>query len=317
MDVETPAVGPSDPQDGSKSISNEVRRRYEAEGFAIRPAVVPGQLIDRLVDSLHADIFPSREKFYRQNTARYEVNHFTSYGYLENALLDLHDYRRHRPFSKRALELFFCERLLEEMALLTGHTRMQLMQTMLMDANPHTRPHQDWWYPDTVPNGNLIAAWIALEDIDERAGAFYVMRDSQSVNLHHDLKTLTHREWLARVAKWEAEHENLRVAPALKKGDVLFWNSSTIHGSLPTRDGRYSRKSATAHYIPEGAVFGNLFKTKDYIRLKEYEGMKFYKNQPDYSRLHALKSAFRKRAYEHPILIRGLRTVQGTFSRHR
>ena len=97
-----------------------------------------------------------------------------------------------------------------------------------MDPTPKTPPQQDWWYPDTVPNGNLIAAWIALEDIDERAGRFYVMRDSQSVNLHEDLESLTHRAWLARMAAWEDEHQDQLVAPALKKVDVLFWNSSTM-----------------------------------------------------------------------------------------
>jgi phytanoyl-CoA hydroxylase len=317
VDVEVPASAPAAPRGDQSSTAEDVRRRYTAEGFAIRPGVVPSLLIDGLLDALHKDIFPSREKFYRQNTARYETNRFTKHGYLENALLDLHDYRRHRAFSQRALELFFCEPLLAEIELLTGQPRMQLMQTMLMDANPTTRPHQDWWYPDTVPNGNLIAAWIALEDVDERAGRFYVMRDSQSVNLHHDLETLTHRAWLERMAAWHEQHQDSLVAPALRKGDVLFWNSSTIHGSLPTQDGRFSRKSATAHYIPEGAVFGNLFKTKDYIKLKDYRGMKFYKNQPDYSRLHALNSAVRKRAYEHPTLLRGLRKIQGTFTRDR
>ncbi len=287
-----------------------MRERYEAEGFSIRPGVIPMELIDRLIDALHTDIFPSTDKFYRQNSARYEVNRFTEHGYLANALLDIHDYRRHRRFSECALELFFCEPLLREIDDLTGHPRMQLMQTMLMDANPTTPAHQDWWYPDTVPNGNMIAAWVALEDLDDRAGLFYVMRDSQSVNLHHDLETLTHREWLARMAAWEAEHEDRIVAPALEKGDVLFWNAATIHGSLPTRDGRFSRKSATAHYIPEGAVFGNLFKTKDYITLKEYRDWKFFKNQPDYSRLSAVRSGIRKRAYDHPTLLRALRKIQ-------
>jgi phytanoyl-CoA hydroxylase len=317
MDVEIPAIEASVPHEDPPSVFPDARKRYEAEGFALRPAIVPEELIDRLLDALRTDIFPSREKFYRQNTARYEENHFTKHGYLANALLDLHDYRRHRAFSQRALELFFCEPLLVEVELLTGEPRMQLMQTMLMDANPKTPPHQDWWYPDTVPNGNMIAAWIALEDIDERAGRFYVMRDSQTVNLHRDLDTLTHRAWLNRMASWESEHEDQLVAPALRKGDVLFWNSSTIHGSLPTQDARFSRKSATAHYIPEGAVFGNLFKTKDYIKLKQYRGMQFYKNQPDYSRLHAVKSAVRKRAYDHPTLLRGLRKVQGALSKDR
>jgi phytanoyl-CoA hydroxylase len=312
--VELPNVDASSArqaQPAAYSAAETPRAEYEREGFLIRLAVVPHDLIDALLDALHEDIFPSRSKFYRQNSARYEVNQFTANGYLANALLDFHDYRAYRRFSVAALELFFCEPLLIEMAALTGHDRMQLMQTMLMDANPTTPPHQDWWYPDTVPNGNLIAAWIALEDIDERAGRFYVMRDSHDVVLHHDIETLSHSEWLARMDEWKADHSDNLVAPALRKGDVLFWNSSTIHGSLPTRDQRFSRKSATAHYIPEGATFGNLFKTKDYIQLKEFKGWKFYKNQPDYSRLNVARSAIRKRAYEHPALIRTLLRIQG------
>ena len=40
------------------------------------------------------------------------------------------------------------------------------------------------------------------------------------------------------------------VAPKLKKGSVLFWNSGTIHGSLKTENNKFSRKSFTCHFIP-------------------------------------------------------------------
>jgi phytanoyl-CoA hydroxylase len=39
-------------------------------------------------------------------------------------------------------------------------------------------------------------------------------------------------------------------APALNKGDVLFWHSKTIHGSLETRQPEHSRSSFTAHWLP-------------------------------------------------------------------
>jgi phytanoyl-CoA hydroxylase len=35
----------------------------------------------------------------------------------------------------------------------------------------------------------------------------------------------------------------------LHKGDVLFWTSRTIHGSLPARERGVSRASLTAHYL--------------------------------------------------------------------
>jgi phytanoyl-CoA hydroxylase len=286
MDVETPRTNrlielpPAMP---------ESRARYRADGFVVRPGVVPEELIDRLLEALRRDIFSSRGKFYRQTTARYEPNRFTKHGYLANALLDIHDYRRHKAFSRIALELFFCPELLDELETLTGHPRMHLTRTMLIDANPKTPPHQDWWYPDAVHSGNLIAAWVALEDIDERAGRFYVMRNSQGVNLHEGQESLTHRQWLRRMAAWEEEHLDQIVAPAMAKGDVVFWNSSTIHGSLPTQDERFSRKSVTAHYVPEGAPFANVMARNGVTKVKEFRGYTFYKNQPDDSHLHALR----------------------------
>lgn len=65
---------------------------------------------------------------------------------------------------------------METISAVTGASRHNLMQTMLFDLNTATRPHQDWYDLDSVPNGSLIAACIALEDIREEAGRFYVMR---------------------------------------------------------------------------------------------------------------------------------------------
>jgi ectoine hydroxylase-related dioxygenase (phytanoyl-CoA dioxygenase family) len=40
------------------------------------------------------------------------------------------------------------------------------------------------------------------------------------------------------------------LSPVLRQGDMLMWNSMIIHGSLPTTDPRFSRRSFTAHYVP-------------------------------------------------------------------
>jgi phytanoyl-CoA hydroxylase len=44
-------------------------------------------------------------------------------------------------------------------------------------------------------------------------------------------------------------------APALRKGDVLFWSAKTIHGSLSTTQPQFSRSSMTTHFIPASAGF--------------------------------------------------------------
>src|SRR5262249_14293737 len=44
-------------------------------------------------------------------------------------------------------------------------------------------------------------------------------------------------------------------APALQRGDVLFWSAKTIHGSLRTQGTKRTRQSLTAHYIPRSHRF--------------------------------------------------------------
>ena len=41
-----------------------------------------------------------------------------------------------------------------------------MWQNMLFDKSTGTIDHLDSWYLDTNPYGNLLAAWIALEDIN-------------------------------------------------------------------------------------------------------------------------------------------------------
>jgi phytanoyl-CoA dioxygenase PhyH len=65
----------------------------------------------------------------------------------------------------------------------------------LFDANTATPAHQDWWYLDSIPNGHLLAAWIALEDIEEDAGRFYVIPQTHKTVLHES--GMPHSVWLA------------------------------------------------------------------------------------------------------------------------
>ena len=44
-------------------------------------------------------------------------------------------------------------------------------------------------------------------------------------------------------------------APYLNSGDMLFWNSWTIHGSIDSQSKTFSRSSITMHAIPENHKF--------------------------------------------------------------
>jgi phytanoyl-CoA hydroxylase len=146
------------------------------------------------------------------------------------------------------------------------------------------------------------------------AGRFFVLPSSQAQDFGAKNAGRTHSEWLAVIRDYVAAHRNEICAPALSAGDVLFWNSRTVHGSLPTQDEAYSRKSLIAHYLPNGFSFGNLFSVKSNLSYKDHEGVRFYRNQPAFSYWDRLKFAVKTRAYEYPKLRETLRSVRRAVS---
>ncbi|MCC6278858.1 MAG: phytanoyl-CoA dioxygenase family protein [Oligoflexia bacterium] len=289
------------------------RDYYSEHGYVVVPQVIPSQLVDRLLNQYKKEILNSKYPFFRQSTGRYEPNAFTEHGFVKQSFLDIHDMAPFPEFAEAARQVFFSPELIGALRGVTTEAEFNLMQTMMFDANTATVPHQDWWYLDSIPLGQMTAAWIALEDIDEKAGRFFVIPKTLDVDLLGQELDLPHSEWLKRMKKYFDQNRDRVVAPALKKGDVIFWNSRTIHGALETIDPSFSRKSLTAHFIPSQLKFGNLFITKDFIKYQTYKGMKYYRNQPDYSFFNRIKYDFKLWVYNSPRILRGLRKIQKYF----
>lgn len=288
--------------------SSATHDHYLNNGYVVVPGAVPVHKIDRLNTLFQRDIADSSARFFRQNTNRYERNRKTDAGHIIQSFLDIHHYKRFPEFRQAALDVYFAPEMLATLREVTGYADHNLMQSMLFDANAATTPHQDWWYLDSVPNGHLLGAWIALEDIDERAGRFYVIPGSHNVRL--DEPNMKHSDWLDRMRAFLADHPDKVSAPALKKGDVLFWNSRTIHGALPTQDLRFSRKSLTAHYMPSSMTFGNLFTAKPWIQYEQVGVHRYFANQPEHSLKAEVVSKVKQAVYDHPTLMRLARKMQ-------
>jgi phytanoyl-CoA hydroxylase len=283
---------------------------YARYGYAVVRGVVPRPQIKELAALYSQQIVPSKYPFFRQSSNAYEPNKMNAHGYVRQSFLDIHDYARFPEFSRAARNIFCAPELMGALRRVSGFETFALMQTMLFDLNTETPAHQDWYYLDSVPGGKLIAAWIALEDIDERAGRFYVMPGSQHRDFGAKTPGRTHSQWLDVIRDHVAAHRKEISAPALNAGDVLFWNSRTVHGSLLTKDEAFSRKSLTAHYLPSGFTFGNLFSEKANLPYKIHDGVRFYRNQPDFSHWNRLKFAVKTRAYEYPIIRETLRKAR-------
>ncbi|MDE5124138.1 MAG: phytanoyl-CoA dioxygenase family protein [Trichodesmium sp. St19_bin1] len=271
---------------------------YDTNGYYVFKKLISQELIDNILAKYQADILSSKKHFFRQSTNRWEKNKISKYGYSETSFRDIHDYPNYSNFSEAALAIFCCQPIREALTELTGSSGHNLMQSMFFDQNTETPAHQDWYYLDSLPNGHLLAGWFALEDIQEAAGRFYVLPKTNLIDfdLTADEKASTN-VYVNKINEYVDTHFHEINAPALEKGDVLFWNSRTIHGALPTQDSKFSRKSLTAHYLPSQYHFGSRYRlTPHKVEYSNYKEMQ-YKLVPDMYKKYSLPAKIRTDLY--------------------
>tara|TARA_Y100001968_G_scaffold17076_1_gene13562 strand:- start:643 stop:1086 length:444 start_codon:yes stop_codon:yes gene_type:complete len=128
-----------------------------------------------------------------------------------------------------------------------------MWQNMLFDKSTGTIDHIDSWYLDTNPPGSLLAAWVALEDIDGKGGSFHVYPKSHK-NSSKSWIGLDHNKLIDWTKLCQKKYEKKKIL--LKKGDVLIWHPLLIHGSSSQKEAGFSRKSITAHYCPNDLLMG-------------------------------------------------------------
>ena len=120
---------------------------------------------------------------------------------------------------------------------------------MFFDKSTATRLHQDTWYLDTKKRGKLVGVWIALEDISINSGPFIIYSNSDKKKIDPDLYNFT---------DIEKDEKFLNDFPEAKKhqflankGDILIWDSFSIHGAESVINPSLTRKSITSHYYPK------------------------------------------------------------------
>jgi phytanoyl-CoA hydroxylase len=123
----------------------------------------------------------------------------------------------------------------------------------------------------------MAAAWFAVEDIKPGGGRFYIYPRSHLYDVARNSGVydiaFNHARYKDLVKRAIEDQGFECRAPALSKGDVLFFNAKTIHGSLESPEPQYSRRSFTAHYIPESHRMLQHQSTIKPLQLKCINGM--------------------------------------------
>ena len=238
----------------------EIQKYYNENGYVVVRGLLPQELCDRTTESFEAEVKPFGGFIYRQASGNPERHVFTNEGFTLNSILNVQslDRRRFAGFRLAGLDLLTHGNLQRAVSAILGEPG-KLVQSMYFDGNPVTWPHQDTYYLDAEEVGRMTAAWVAAEDIAPGAGRFFVYPKSHLIDMeknggnfdiafHHE----RYKELVKRVIR---ERGLVCRAPALRKGDVLFWAAKTIHASLRTTELSRSRQSFTAHFIPERSRF--------------------------------------------------------------
>jgi len=239
----------------SLKTSQEIQAYYNNNGYVVLRNLISSDLCDQARSIFKSQVKPYSGYLYRQASGNPEKHIFTEYGYMLNSLLNIQDLptSEFSDFKDLGLQILTHANMHQVLLALFGEPA-RIIQTMYFEGNPSTWAHQDTYYLDSSDLGKMCAAWIAVEDIQPGAGRFYIYPGSHKIDLsknggdfdiafnHQRYKQLV----ISIIKKYQLECR----APALNKGDVLFWNAKTIHGSLETTQPQYSRSSFTAHYVP-------------------------------------------------------------------
>jgi ectoine hydroxylase-related dioxygenase (phytanoyl-CoA dioxygenase family) len=106
--------------------------------------------------------------------------------------------------------------------------------------------HQDNFYLRADP-GTCIAAWLALDDCDEENGCLQVIRGTQNLPMLCTIPADTTKSFSDVTVSLPEEMQPEAVI--MKRGDVLFFNGSLIHGSFPNSSKDRFRRALIGHYI--------------------------------------------------------------------
>lgn len=234
---------------------------YLENGYVVVAGLVAQPDCDAVRHLWDLEVKTSTKYMYRQATARAERNVLNANGWVMNPILNLQSIDP-RHFSR--LRTFATEKILASPTLAKGFMALlgeppKIVQSMYFEGNSATWEHQDSYYLDSEKVGAMVAAWIALEDITASAGRFFVC--PRSHRIHYEMHSLAnniaeHHETYIQSVVQKIKELNLEIrAPLLRKGDVLFWNAWTIHGSLDSQDPKNSRSSVTCHAIPRSHRF--------------------------------------------------------------
>jgi len=223
---------------------------FDRDGFCIIREAIDPQFIDKANHQVNA--------FRSKNDSLLYRHKLLVEGMLDR-VVNLH-------FSITSLQDIFVTAMDAGKAVCDRYGKATLYTSLFFEHGSEQPLHRDTPYFYSGSEGGYFGVWVALDDADEENGALIAVKGShrlQEPNLkilknrfhpHSDVPASSpllfqaYNEELVMEAK---RHDLPSVTCAVKKGDMIIWNPSTLHGGLPHRDKSRSRRSFIAHVTPK------------------------------------------------------------------
>ena len=173
-------------------------------------------------------------------------------------LIDMHE------FSPAAMKLYLYDQIFRYLRVIFGEEPVAT-QSLTFEWGSQQALHRDPVHVVMTPPSHLVAAWIALEDAGPHCGPLTYVPGSHRLP-YYEFEPGQYRyrhgvygdaEALAAAA-WEQERcreSGLEpVTLTCKKGDVLLWHHSLLHGGRTVEDQNLTRKSFVVHYSTKSSM---------------------------------------------------------------
>ena len=231
---------------------------WRRDGFLVLEGAIDPARLDTLTASIEAT--------WRGEVTPVWVEHYTPDRVLidpvdarwrnePHKLLDLH---LHSPAARAVLASPVLERWLH---LLLG-PRIDAFQSLVFERGTEQDLHRDTNFVGLTPPWQMVATWIALEDVEPGSGELEYLVGSHRLADYAFADGGHYLEPGEAVPAGYADHwlrqadehglERRRFLP--RKGDVLLWHAGLVHGGSPISLPGSTRRSLVTHFCPTGAV---------------------------------------------------------------
>jgi hypothetical protein len=167
-------------------------------------------------------------------------------------LSDLHSH------SEAALALYLNRSIFRWVELILGQPAVAT-QSLFFEFGSQQALHRDPVFVQTKPPAHLVAAWIALEDIDPRSGPLLYVPGSHRLPYYqfepgrhlfdHSRHGSAEAQAMERFDREQYERQGMKpVVFTPKRGEVLLWHHSLLHGGAGIEDPGTTRRSFVVHY---------------------------------------------------------------------